>query len=516
MFLLDSFEDNLQLITYTDARLDVRASYEDWDGIVSLSGNQYTQIGAASVTQIVSPPQLGIKRRVQSLAIRNSDLFSPSVCMLAYNDGTELMKGPLAVGDQLTYTSETGWKTLTSLGGSKSLIVTDNLVIQATLPTFPLEVQAGTLGNLAGNTLDLLKLQGYVGNSHFLRAYLNRVADGVNHNTAEIRLQEVIDISNRSFIAFRSDITAPKLVMGFGAVDRLTLFSDGFTTLGSTVKRYLFSVHGALPQFQISNGSADSGVFLLALAENHGYISIGSNFNGTNWIAKSTLAALSGYNTGGWGIWIDSGLTVGNSYTPTARFAVANGGGTTIGSPTGGENGSGTLNTASDIYTNNVKLPLMLSATRPNAGKTNSVTTDQDYASIFTIPANTISTGVWLEVRLHWKYVSGSLAPTYGFYLKLGGTKVYTPSLAVNATAVGTYYFTMIFYIIGTAAVGAAVAVDVGIEADWGTGDDHNVTGPQNLATNGTLTIVPGITFSATGSTETLTLLDASVTRLNG
>jgi hypothetical protein len=56
------------------------------------------------------------------------------------------------------------------------------------------------------------------------------------------------------------------------------------------------------------------------------YLSGGNHYNGTNWIADTTISSLLSVTNGGLSVSYNSGLTVGASYTPTQAFLIdANG-----------------------------------------------------------------------------------------------------------------------------------------------------------------------------------------------
>lgn len=156
----------------------------------------------------------------------------------------------------------------------------------------------------------------------------------------------------------------------------------------------------------------------------------------------------------------------------------------------------------------------VVSVTRPNESKTNSTSSDQDFASVYTIPANAIDLGKVYRVTITFIPNTGVSSVTTIIYLKLGSTKVYAMG-ALNLADSSTKGVAAEFLIIGTAAPGASVSVEV-----------QSVAQPQNvaatlsntiaqpvagLATNGTLDVVPGVTFSGTGSTETITVATAIV-----
>lgn len=142
--------------------------------------------------------------------------------------------------------------------------------------------------------------------------------------------------------------------------------------------------------------------------------------------------------------------------------------------------------------------------------KTNSTTSDQDFSSVYTIPANKITTDKILKVTLLLKIVAGTSSANLIFYVKIGSTKVIiTPSS--NHVDNVTNYSSFTFYILGTASPSNSSAVSAFIESARPSVQVTTQATPQNLATNGTLDIVPGVTYSATGSTETTHLLGALI-----
>lgn len=157
--------------------------------------------------------------------------------------------------------------------------------------------------------------------------------------------------------------------------------------------------------------------------------------------------------------------------------------------------------------------PRVLSITRPGESKTNSVTSDQDFTSVFTIPANYLDSGRCLRITFGLQSVTGASSVTWQTYLKVGSSKVYT-SVASNWPDGITRSGARQFYVCGTAAPGASVNVDTFVVYGSGSamGNDwNNTTQPVALATNGTLAVAFGITFSGTGSTETMELRQAVV-----
>lgn len=162
----------------------------------------------------------------------------------------------------------------------------------------------------------------------------------------------------------------------------------------------------------------------------------------------------------------------------------------------------------------------VLSATRPNETLTNSTTSDQDYTSIYTIPANYLTTAKMIRVILSIQLTTGTSSATLGLYMKIGSTKVYGIPTPTNIGDAITRSFNITYLIVGTAAPGASVAVEAsGPSTSWGgggTGQMNSIAQPvAGIATDGALAIVPGAVWNATGSTENLTVLSALVEGLN-
>lgn len=145
----------------------------------------------------------------------------------------------------------------------------------------------------------------------------------------------------------------------------------------------------------------------------------------------------------------------------------------------------------------------------------NSTASDQDYTSVYTIPANVIVTNKVLRISLFFENITGVASVTSSPYLKLGSSKVYA-SVGSNIADGLTRSHVMEFLVFGRAAAGASANVSVAPVYDRSTPNyTNNVNQPIAIATNGTLNIVPGITFSGTGSTESIELQGWLVEELN-
>ena len=98
--------------------------------------------------------------------------------------------------------------------------------------------------------------------------------------------------------------------------------SNGFLGLGAITPRGPVSVRGRADGWalQFSATDVDSGGFLTSVNPTNFFMSEGSTFEGSLWIAKATNAAIIGGSGAELRFFIDSGLTAGVSYSPTRRF----------------------------------------------------------------------------------------------------------------------------------------------------------------------------------------------------
>jgi hypothetical protein len=140
----------------------------------------------------------------------------------------------------------------------------------------------------------------------------------------------------------------------------------------------------------------------------------------------------------------------------------------------------------------------------PAESKTNNSASDQDYDTIYTIPANYLEENKFIRVTLMVQVATGTSTATATHYLKLGSTKVVTTT-AQNYSNGTTFSTAWSFLISGTAAAAASANIETGVYATLGVNTNalNTVTQPVSLATDGALSIIPGITYSGTGSTET-------------
>jgi hypothetical protein len=73
-------------------------------------------------------------------------------------------------------------------------------------------------------------------------------------------------------------------------------------------------------QLRFGSNTLDEGGYLVSTAANQAILSAGASYNGSNWVAKSTSASAISQASGATTIYGDASLTVGNTFTPTARW----------------------------------------------------------------------------------------------------------------------------------------------------------------------------------------------------
>lgn len=160
----------------------------------------------------------------------------------------------------------------------------------------------------------------------------------------------------------------------------------------------------------------------------------------------------------------------------------------------------------------------ILAVGHPAESKTNSTVAEQDYASIYTIPANYITDNKVIRATVTFQYTTGTSAVTHLHYIEIGGIKVYTSANGANHADGTTRSGSMQFTLHGTAAPGASVNVEMGtVGFPFYTGAQlvNTITQPVALVTNTTNTVVIGVQYSGTGSTETMVLRTFLVEALN-
>lgn len=100
---------------------------------------------------------------------------------------------------------------------------------------------------------------------------------------------------------------------------------DGLVGIGTNNASYKLDLRSAssASQLHFASSDVDSGGYVTTAGAGNFFFSGGTAWNGSNWIAKHTQAGIIGVqNTGDIQIFADTGLTAGNTFTPTSRMII--------------------------------------------------------------------------------------------------------------------------------------------------------------------------------------------------
>lgn len=115
--------------------------------------------------------------------------------------------------------------------------------------------------------------------------------------------------------------------------DNANLFWDDSNNrlgIGTTSPDFALEVvNSTSSQMHLATSDIDQGLFGLGTAS-AAFVSGNAAWNGSAWVAKGTSASIFGNLTGAFNVYTDSGLTAGNTFSPTLRLSVSNAGNTTI------------------------------------------------------------------------------------------------------------------------------------------------------------------------------------------
>jgi hypothetical protein len=97
----------------------------------------------------------------------------------------------------------------------------------------------------------------------------------------------------------------------------------GIGAAASGYKLDLRTAGSTASQVHIASTATDAGGYLSSLNDANFLGSAGAAYNGTNWVAKTAGTVIWGSSGfGPFSVYVNSGLTVGNTFTPTERFSV--------------------------------------------------------------------------------------------------------------------------------------------------------------------------------------------------
>lgn len=440
-----------------------------------------TQIGCSDTTNSFS---VAAGDTVTIKIVTTGTVIVTPMLVVTTQYGTTGANGTVNTGvkDQVAYYAAGG----TSVSGS-SILLTNNTVagVNATSSTINFNVQGST-------TLNPFNVSSSTGTSILRVASNLRV--GINSSTPNAIT--VIQGTNEG-----ENTTTPIFIIASSTGQQLlTVIANGNIGIGSASPTSLFVLQG-------SSGSANT---LFTIASSTG---------------SSLVAVLPSGNVGVGSTSPTSLLTIqGSSGSTIPLFTIASSTGTIIlsvvsGTPNSdGQLGQNATQGALNYYDNG-SVGTISKTIAVGVGTqtfTNSTTSDQNYTSLVTLPANSIFTNKVYKVTLNLEFVRGVSSVTQIFYLKLGSTKVYT-SIATNHSDSLTNSSIGEFIIYGRDAVSASASTSVsGIISLFGASSVNSINQPiAGIVTNGTLDLTAGVTYSGTGSTETTELQGWRVEEIN-
>lgn len=145
-----------------------------------------------------------------------------------------------------------------------------------------------------------------------------RPGTGVFYNTAKtsalIQMTGAASNSHINFLTSATNNTTP--------TERMVIDKNGLVGIGQTVPLCQLEIVGATGM-RIGNSTSDNGGYINSATSTQLALSGGSQFNGTNTIAKATSASQVTMSTGAIIFKSDTSLTVTGTFTPTERMRIS-------------------------------------------------------------------------------------------------------------------------------------------------------------------------------------------------
>jgi hypothetical protein len=114
---------------------------------------------------------------------------------------------------------------------------------------------------------------------------------------------------------------------------KATLDSSGNLGIGTTSPNYRISAIGSNTQANFG-ATNNKGAFVVSTSDSQAIYTGGTYYNGSNWVAAATTASYVACDSGNTIFTNNSGLTSGNTYTPTERARITSGGNLLVGTTT--------------------------------------------------------------------------------------------------------------------------------------------------------------------------------------
>lgn len=227
--------------------------------------------------------------------------------------------------------------TATVLGGvkigSNVNVLADGTISVAAPYTLPIAT-ATVLGGVKGGTGVSIAADGTI-SAPVLAPATNTVLGGVKVGTNVSVLPDGT-ISVPPVAAFQTPWLSNINGAGFNLASANQITATGPVGVGVASPLYQLDVRtpgATASQVHIASTNTDAGAYLCSSTDNQAILFAGASYNGSAYVAKATSASALYQNLGNFSWYADSGLTVGSTYSPTARMTITAAGNLGLGTP---------------------------------------------------------------------------------------------------------------------------------------------------------------------------------------
>jgi hypothetical protein len=164
---------------------------------------------------------------------------------------------------------------------------------------------------------------GFQSNTAALKIGTNTVYDGSNYKYVNTGAATRFDVNDSSFNwNIAASGTAGNTITFTQA---MTLDASGNLGVGTTSPNYRISAIGSNTQANFG-ATNNKGAFIISTADSQAVYTGGAFYNGSNWVATATTASYIAMDGGSVAFATNSGLTSGNTFTPSERARITSGG----------------------------------------------------------------------------------------------------------------------------------------------------------------------------------------------